>query len=141
MLGLAGGAGSKGACGQRDVVIGTVEGAHHTQVFVVAETLGEMLQERASQRNIDQLHASADTEHRHIPLDRGAKQRDFKESRSGTVSGLGVGLLAVAGGVDIGAASKHQAVEQVEHLARSRHERGSGASIRASAPARWTAST
>ena len=58
----------------------------HAPMLAVSEALGQMLQERAAAGDVDQLHAAADAEHRQVPLDRRARERDLEASRSGTVS-------------------------------------------------------
>ena len=59
-------------------MVGAVEGAEHAAVLVVAEVLGQMLEQRAAAGDVDQLHAAADPEHRQVALDRRARERDLE---------------------------------------------------------------
>ena len=112
---LAGGPCRERALGQDDVVVGAVEGAEHAAVLLVADTIGEVLQERAAAGDVDQLHPAADAQQRHVALDRRARERDLEGVALGhRVDGLRMRLLAVAGGVDVGAAREHQAVDQLQ---------------------------
>ena len=98
-------------------MVGAVEGAGHPQVFVVAEALGQVLEQRAAVGDVDELHPAADPEHRQVALDRGAHERDLEAVALGhRVERLGMGLLAIARRVDVGAAGQHQPVEQVERF-------------------------
>src|SRR6185437_6500566 len=115
MMGLPRRARGQGASDQVNVVVGAVEGAGDTQMLVMAEVLGQMLQQGAAVGDVDQLHATADAEHRQVALDRGAHQGDFEAVALGDgVNSLRMGLLAIARRVDVGAAGEHQPVEQLE---------------------------
>ena len=99
------------------VVVGAVERAARLQVVVVAEALRQVLVQRAAERDVQQLHAAADPEHRHLPLDGAAHERELERVALGhRVDGRRVELGAVAGRVDVGAADEHQPVDQVERL-------------------------
>ena len=63
---------------QAHVVVGAVERAARAPVVVVAEALGQMLVERPAERDVHQLHAAADAEHREVALDRAARERDLE---------------------------------------------------------------
>ena len=107
---------------QHHVVLGAVEGAHHAAVIAVADEVGEVLDERAPEGDVDQLHPPADPEHRHVRLDRRPREGDLERVPLGhRVVGLRMGRLAVAGGVDVGSPGEHQAVDQLEHLVRLAH--------------------
>ena len=95
------------------------------------------------QRDVDQLHAPADPQHRQVALDRRARERDLERVALGhRVDRLGVRLLAVGGGVDVGAAGEHQPVDQIQRLLRVLGQtRGRAGASAPSPPARCTAST
>ncbi len=77
---------------QRDVVLGAVEGARHAAVLLVAEQLGQVLQQRAAAGDVQQLHAAADAQQRHVALDRRPRERQLEDVALGhRVVGLGVG--------------------------------------------------
>ena len=105
------------ALDQIDVVVGTIEGAWHAQVFVMSEALGQMLQQRAAVGHVDQLHATTDAEHGQFALDRGPHQRDLETIALGDgVERLWMRLRPVACRVDVRAAGHHETVEQVERF-------------------------
>ncbi len=136
VTGLSRGARRKRALDQIDVVVGAVEGAGDAQVFVVAEALGEMLQQGAAIGDVDELHTTTDPKHRKVALDRRTHERDLEViALRDRVESLGMGLLAVAGGVDVGAAGQHQAVKQVEYLVGVLEQKLVGGSITTRAPA------
>jgi hypothetical protein len=123
---------ARGALGERpggeaDVVVGAVEGADHPPVVLVAEVVGEVLDERPAARHVEDLHAAADTEQGQPAGERLAGERDLEviALRDGA-HGRGVGLGAVAGRVDVGAAREQEPVEQVEQPAGVRGQRGIG---------------
>ena len=96
-------------------MVGAIEGPEHAPVLLVADVLGQVLEQRAPQRDVDQLHSPADTQHRHVVLDRRTRERDFKGVALGHgVDRLRVALLGVAAGIDVGAACEHQPVEEPE---------------------------
>ena len=91
---LARGARGERALAQAHLVVGAVEGAGHAAMLVVAEALGQMLQQGAAAGDVDQLHAPADAEHRQVPLDRRrASSAISNASRSGTVSTVSAWLV------------------------------------------------
>ena len=131
---LARGARGERALGERDVVVGAVEGAEHAPVLLVADVLGEVL-DRACRRSATLISCMP----RQIPSTGRSRSIAARvsaisnASRSGTVSTVcGCALVAVAGGVDVGAAGEHQAVEQLERLVGlGRRAAASGGSISA----------
>ena len=54
------------------------ERARGVQVVAVADRVGQVLDEGAAEGDVQQLHAAADAEHRHLALERGAGQRDLE---------------------------------------------------------------
>src|SRR5215211_4592940 len=76
-----------------------------------------MLHEVASARDVEDLTATADGEHRHVALEGG-----FEESKLGAIAfgpdsiGLGMLLGAVQLRVEVGAAREEEPVERVESL-------------------------
>ena len=71
---LAGGTRGERAGGEADVVVGVLEAAQRAPVLLVTELLGQMLAKGPAEGDVDQLHAAADAEHRHVALDRPAGQ-------------------------------------------------------------------
>ena len=109
---------------EHDVVVGAVEGARHAPVLVMAVALGQMLVQRAAERDVHHLHPAADGEHGQIAFDGRTQERDLKAIALGHgADGLRVGLLAVGGRVQVGPAGQDQAVEAVEQLVRRALER------------------
>ena len=76
-----------------------------------------MLHEVSSARDIQQLEPAADREGRHVALERGGEERELAgiAARLRRV-GLGMGIGAVAGRVDVGPAREDDRVERVERL-------------------------
>ena len=109
----------------RDVVLGELAG--QLLVLLVADHLGQVLDEVAAERDVQHLRAAADREHRHVARERGLQQREL-----GAVALLDdpvrrlVALLAVGGRIEVGAAGEDDPVERVERLldpvVRGRHE-------------------
>ena len=64
------------------VVVG--EDARRVLVPLVADDLGQVLDEVAAARDVQHLRAAADGEHRHVALERALEQRSSPRSRSGT---------------------------------------------------------
>jgi hypothetical protein len=86
-------------------------------VVGVADVVGQVLDQRAAERDVQQLHAAADPEHRQVAFQRAQRQRDLRAVAVGPgVGGLGMALDAVGARVDVRAAGEHQAVEAVEHV-------------------------
>ena len=110
-------------------------------MLVVAVTLGQVLEQRAAERDVDQLHAPADGQHRQVARERAPQQRDLEASRSGTVPMVSACAACVAGGIDVGAAGQHQPVDQVEQLARVLRERRIGGQQQRQPAGACTAST
>jgi hypothetical protein len=85
-------------------------------VAVVPDDVRQVLDQRAAQGHVHDLHAAADAEHRQPLLQRGADQGQL-----GVVAGrvgppaLRVARRAVAGRVDVAAAGQHQAVQAAGH--------------------------
>ena len=74
---------------ERHIVVGTVEGAEHAPVFLVAEALRQVLHERATESDVDQLHPAADPQQRQVALDRRTCQCDLERiARGNRVDGL-----------------------------------------------------
>ncbi len=102
---------------QAHLVVGALEASGHAEVLVVAELVGQVLQQRAAEGDIEHLHAAADPEHRHVALDRTAAQRDLELVAFGRRAvGLGIGRGAVGGGIDVGAPDQDQGVDVVQEL-------------------------
>jgi hypothetical protein len=98
-------------------VVGAVEAAEHAAVLLVAEQLGQMLVQRAAARDVHDLHAAADPEHRQVALQRAAHERDLEAVALGDdADRLGMVLGAVGARVDVDPAGEHEAVEPVEDL-------------------------
>jgi dihydrofolate synthase/folylpolyglutamate synthase len=77
--------------------------------------IGNVLMQRAAGRDREELHPAADAERRDPAVERGSRQGEVE----GVALGIeqlerGVGRLAVSGGIHVGAAHQHEAVEQVE---------------------------
>ena len=86
-------------------------------VALVTDLVGQVLGERPAEGDVDQLHAAADAEHRHVAFDRAARQRQLRAVALGHgVLGHGMTVGSVGGGVDVIAAGQDQAVDHVEHL-------------------------
>jgi len=74
-------------------------------------------QQRATQRDVDQLHAGADAEHGHPPVSDQPHQAAIEEFAAlGQRPNGGMEHPAVAARVEIGAPHEHHAVEAVENL-------------------------
>ena len=102
---------------QRDAVVGAVEAAGGAAVLLVAEHVGQVLDQGATERDVEHLHPTADPEHRHVALHRAAHERDLGlvALRDGAVRRR-VGLGAVQRRIDVVAAGEDQPVDQVERL-------------------------
>jgi hypothetical protein len=112
---LPGHPGGQGARAQADIVVGAVEAAGRPAVVVVAEGLGQVLQERPSRRHVHELHPPADPEEGDVALQGPPHQGDLAGVALGHgVLGLGVRLGGIGGGIDVGAPRQHQPVDQVE---------------------------
>ena len=115
----AGGPSGERAGVERDIVVGAVEGAGHATVLVVAVALGEVLVQRAAERDVHHLHPAADREHGQVAIERRAQQRDLEAVALGHgADRLGVRRGAVAGRIDVGSAGEDEPVEAVEQLVR-----------------------
>ena len=89
---------------------------------------GRCCDERAAAGDVDQLHPPADPQHGHVALDRPAHERDLEGVALGhRVDRLGVRALAVAGGVDVGAAREHSPSSNPRTCSGSSPARSSGA--------------
>ena len=96
-------------------------------VAVVADVVGQMLDEVAAEGDVEHLRAPADRQHRQVALERRLEQRKLGAVALGHDPGrLGMRLLAVEPGVEIGATREDQPVDRVEDLldpvVRGRHE-------------------
>ena len=108
-----------------DAVLG--EAAGGVPVAVVADDVREMLDEIAAECDVEHLRAAADREHGEVTLDRRGEQRQLGAVALGyDPRRLGVRLLAVELGVEVGAAREDQPVERAEGLVdrvvKRRHE-------------------
>ena len=91
------------------------EGAGGVAVVVVAEQVGKVLNEGATQRDVHHLHAPADAEHGHPAIEGATDEAHLEAIALGPRgAGLRVPLRAVGGRVDVGAARKHQPLDSVE---------------------------
>ena len=98
----------------------------------MAELLGEVLPEGASERDVQELHPATDREHGHVALQRSVEEREL-----GTIAllvdaeRLAVCLLVVEIGIEIGTAREQQSVQRLQRLLHSvfarRHEQGAPA--------------
>ena len=92
-------------------------GIHRVEVRQgLRQILGNVIEERAALRDVQQLHAAADAHHRHPPLG--------DEVHQLAVEGFAAGVqqphrrmnhVAVEPRVEIGSADQHHAVELIEH--------------------------
>ena len=86
---------------------------------LVAEPVGQVLVERPAAGDVEDLHPAADTEQRHPTLERSLREGDLEPVAVGVAPDrFGVGLRALALGVDVGAPSQDERVETVEELSR-----------------------
>ena len=124
--------------GAADVVVGVVERARRAAVVLVADGVGQVLDQRPAARDVHHLHAAADAEQRQVALERAARQRELERVALGHRPGrLRMRLGAVGGRVDVGAAGEQQAVDAGRAPGPGpRPARGSGGSSSASPPAR-----
>ena len=94
---------------------------------VVADVLGQVLDEVAAVGDVQQLRAAADREHGHVARERRLEQRQLGVvalAADAVVSGCGVAAVQLR--VEVRAAREDEAVERVERLldpvGRRRHE-------------------
>jgi hypothetical protein len=114
---LPGGQGGTRAGREPNLVVGADEGAGHTPVLLVAERLGQVLVQRPAEGHVQYLHAAADPQQRHVPLDGAASQCDLDPVAIGHGSiGRRVRLSTVLGRIDVVAAGQDERVDSVEHL-------------------------
>ena len=73
-------------------MVGVVEGAQRAPVVGVADVVGQVLDQRPAERDVDQLHPAADPQHRQVALQRAQRQGDLRV----VAVGAGVGGLRVA---------------------------------------------
>ena len=98
-------------------MVGVVEASGVWPVALVTDLVGQVLGERPAEGDVDQLHAAADAEHRHVAFDRAPGQRQFRAVALGHgVLGHRMALGPVGGGVDVIAPGQDQAVDHVERL-------------------------
>ena len=94
------------------------EGPARVAMAIAAELVRQVLDQRPPAGHVQELHAAADAEDRHVALERPVGQGELEAVALGPgVTGLRVYPRAVGGGIDVGAAGQHEAVDQVEHLA------------------------
>ena len=89
----------------------------HT-VLEEAGQIGQVLQQRAPERDVHDLHAAADAQGGQVRAVRRVDERDLDlvTVRFDAVVVLGVGRGPVASGLDVTAAHQHQAVERFEEV-------------------------
>ena len=87
-------------------------------VPLVSDDLGKVLHEVAAESDVQYLRASADGQHRHVPLERGLEDSAIsaRSRPSRTSVRLGMWLGAVVVGIEIGAAGEDDAVEHGQRL-------------------------
>ena len=103
---------------------GAGHGAHRQRVeygvagpvSAVADDIGQVLMQRPAQCDVEHLCAAADAQHRKLPLERGAQQRELPGVAlpSGLV-GARMRLLTVGSGIDVLAAGDQQPVQAIEN--------------------------
>ena len=122
---------------QPDRMSGPVPGLQH-QVPGAGRIGGrQVLGERAAQRDIHQLDAAADRQHRDVLLAREPDERDLDLVALGVdVLGRRLAGSGVPGGIDVAAAGQHQAVDAVEQARDSPGSLSTGISSGASPAAR-----
>ena len=85
---------------------------------VVPEAVRDVLLQGPSRGDVHHLHPAADAQQRHLAAQRFAAERDLEVVAVDVgVYGLGMGVGAVGGRVDVGAPGDHKSVEPVEQLA------------------------
>src|SRR4051812_46612975 len=106
-----------GARAGREAHLVVPEDAGVELVLLVADDVGEVLHEVAAARDVQDLDAAADREHRHVPLERRAQERELRRVplRANAVR-LRVRVGAVVGRIEVGAAGEDEPVERVERL-------------------------
>lgn len=114
-------------CVERDRVVGELAGG--VLVALVAHHVGQVLDEVTAARDVQRLRAAAHGQHRHVPCEGAAQERELgpvplAPRRVGRRMRLG----AVQRRVEIGAAGDDECVEQVEvrlgvGLGRRQHDR------------------
>src|SRR6478735_1131132 len=80
--------------------------------------IGNMLDQGSAERDIEQLDATANAEHRHIALV-GAPGESELEGVASLVDAIGLrvnGVIAEEGGIDIGAAAEDEAIHKREDI-------------------------
>ena len=102
-----------------DVIVGLLEGALAPSVDRLAVLIGKVLDERAAERDVQDLHASTDREHGDAGGQRMPNGADLE------VVALAVRLLearlrarAIAGGIQISPADEEQAVDRIDDASR-----------------------
>ena len=79
--------------------------------------VADVLEQRAAEGDVEDLHTPADAQCRHAPVDGRPHQRDLEPVADGAdVGHLGPGLLAVEDRVDVAPAGEEQAVEAAQPL-------------------------
>ena len=107
-------------------------------VALVADPLGQVLLQRSTDCDVQHLHSAADAEQRQIARERPQGEGDLETIAVRVrAADLRMGLLAVAGRVDVGAAPEDQRIEAVEQLVGRSAAVGSGGIIIAIPPAAW----
>jgi hypothetical protein len=83
---------------------------------VVPENVGQVLVQRAAERDVEHLHAPTDPQHRQPPVQRAPQQRELPGvAGNARLVGGRMRLLAVRSGVEVITSGDHQRVQAVEH--------------------------
>ena len=115
------------------------EGARGVAVVVVAEQVGKVLDEGATQRDVHHLHTPADAQHGHPAIEGATDEAHLEAIALGpSEADLRVPLRAIGGRVDVGAAREHQSLDSVEQRVGRLSAVPSGGSRSASPPAACT---
>ena len=100
---------------ERDVVVG--ERARRVLVLVVADHVGQMLDEVAAARDVQHLAAAANGQDRHVACQRAVEQCELRAvALRHDAEGLVVRLLVVEIGIEVRAAREEKPVDSVQRL-------------------------
>jgi hypothetical protein len=96
-------------------VVGELAG--RMEVAVVANDFGQVLDEVAAERDVQDLASAAHRKNRHVPLERLAEELELRlVALRVDPSHLAVGLSSVGARIDVAAAREDETVERVEQL-------------------------
>jgi hypothetical protein len=102
------------ALGDRDVVPG--EAADHRAMPLMADDVGQVLDEVAAESDVEHLHAAADRKNRNVPFERGAHECELPVvAIRARWPGARIAGRGVARWIDVTAAGEHETVHAVEH--------------------------